>query len=93
MLKATIIWTKKDHCGYFNGYGELFYLDEFYELELPFYACHMPSHHDSNVIIAAFQEKKDLIDWMNAPMLKNINRKRQLIEDIARENMEKFAMV
>lgn len=92
MLKATIIWTK-DHCGYFNSYGELFYLDEFYELELPFYACHIPSHHDSNVIIAAFQEKKDLIDWMNAPMLKNINRKRQLIEDIARENMEKFAMV
>jgi hypothetical protein len=92
MLKATIIWTKENHT-YYNAFGEQFYLDEFYELELPFYACHMPSHHDSNMILAAFQEKKDLIDWMNTPILKNLNRKKQLIEDIARENMEKFAMV
>jgi len=92
MLTATIIWTKENHT-YYNVFGEQFYLDEFYELELPFYACHMPSHHDSNMILAAFQEKKDLVDWMNTPMLKNLNRKKQLIEDIARENMEKFAMV
>jgi len=89
MLTATIIWTKENHT-YYNVFGEQFYLDEFYELELPFYACHMPSHHDSNMILAAFQEKKDLVDWMNTPMLKNLNRKKQLIEDIARENMEKF---
>lgn len=67
MLKATIIWTKNEH-GYFNTYGELFYLDELYELELPFYACYVPGN---NNIIAAFQEKYDLIHWMTTPLFRN----------------------
>lgn len=92
MLKATIIWTKTGH-EYFNAFGELFYLDEFYELELPFYACHIPSSNHSSMIIAAFQKKEDLIDWMNTPIRKNVEKKKQLIEDIARENMERFAGV
>lgn len=91
MLKATIIWTKNGH-EYFNSYGELFYLDEFYELELPFYACYAPSIESHSTIIAAFQEKKDLMEWMTTPLRKNVERKRQLIEDIARENIERFAV-
>jgi hypothetical protein len=75
MLKATIIWTKSGH-DYFNAFGEMFYLDEFYhELELPFYACYITTQHDGNTLVAAFQEKEDLIDWICIPLRKNIGKK------------------
>jgi hypothetical protein len=76
MLKATIIWSKSGQAAYLNALGETFYLDEFYdELELPFYACYIPTERDGNMLIAAFQEKDDLIDWISLPYRKSAEKK------------------
>lgn len=69
MLKATIIYEQRGLACY-NCLGEQFFIDEFYELKIPFYTCYVPLEN-SNEIVGAFQEKKDLLDWMAKPLLLN----------------------
>lgn len=91
MLKATIIFQQKGNVCY-NAYGERFILPELYELETPFYVCYSQGISDYQEIIAAFQEKTDLIEWIGIPLNKMVEKKRKVVEDIARENMERFAV-
>lgn len=65
MLKVTVIRQQKGAACY-NAFGEQFFIDELYELETPFYACYVNEN-----IIAAFQEKYDLIHWMTTPLFRN----------------------
>lgn len=67
MLKATIIYQQNGTVCY-NCYGEKFFIDDLYELKTPFYACYLPGNEG---IIAAFQEKYDLIHWMTTPLFRN----------------------
>jgi len=90
-MRATIIHQQKGHVCY-NVYGERFIIDEIYELETPFYVCYTQGPNDFKEIIAAFQEKSDLVDWMGIPLDKMVEKKRKVVEDIARKNMEKFAV-
>lgn len=80
-MRATVIYQQKGQVCY-NAYGESFILPELYELETPFYVCYTNEGESFKDIIAAFQEKDDLIEWMNAPLKKMVQRKRQLIKDM-----------
>jgi hypothetical protein len=80
-MKATVIYQQKGQVCY-NAYGESFILPELYELETPFYVCYTNGGESFKDIIAAFQEKNDLIEWMNAPLKKMVQKKRQLINNM-----------
>jgi hypothetical protein len=71
-MKATVIFQQKGTVCY-NAYGEQFFIDELYELKTPFYACYS-EFSDERIIIGAFQEKCDLIQWMMAPLVRNHTR-------------------
>jgi hypothetical protein len=82
MLRATVIFEQRGQVCY-NAMGEMFYIDDLYELKTPFYVSYVHSGNSGHIVLAAFQEKSDLIEWMNFPL-------RKMVETKAHENMEKF---
>jgi hypothetical protein len=77
VLQFTIITqTSEDFNGqplYINQMNRAFLLDELYELKLPFYGVYFNAYDENGyrTLVAAFQHKSDLIEWMRFPLMKN----------------------
>jgi len=78
MLKPTVIDQvsyEQEHPLYINRLGECFFMSElFADLKMPFYALTCFDERGDRWIAAAFQEKKDLFDWVAQPHLQKIER-------------------
>lgn len=74
MLKPTVIHQvcyEQNVPLYINSLGESFFMSEmFADLKMPFYALTCFDEKGHRWIAAAFQEKKDLIEWLKQPFLK-----------------------